>query len=251
MKIISKAITDKGIYKTMNQDSILLMQANTGYKQLTLAVVCDGMGGLQKGEVASSYVIHTFEKWFEEECLYCEDILKSINTLLIDDHEALKEYGKKNHLQCGTTCTGILIIDTTYYLFNIGDSRIYLLDQDIFQLTIDDTYLEQERRKGQKYYEKVLNHPQRNALVQCIGATQTIHPQLQKGTIQDHTVFLLCSDGFRHKIHELEMLNFLQWNNLKTEKDIQKSIVYLIHLNKQRMEKDNISAIVLKVEYDA
>ena len=59
--------TDVGIRKETNQDSMCVKQAETEKGQILLAIICDGMGGLEKGEVASATVINAFSAWFEEE----------------------------------------------------------------------------------------------------------------------------------------------------------------------------------------
>ena len=70
MRFIATADTDIGISKDTNQDSVLIKHAKADGKEVLLAVVCDGMGGLAKGELASATVIRAFAKWFEEELPY-------------------------------------------------------------------------------------------------------------------------------------------------------------------------------------
>ena len=67
MNFLTAVHTDVGIKKSTNQDSALVMEATSDYGNVLLAVICDGMGGLAKGEVASSAVIQLFKKWFEED----------------------------------------------------------------------------------------------------------------------------------------------------------------------------------------
>lgn len=67
MKYIAIAETDVGIAKDTNQDSILIKHADSQVGELVLAVICDGMGGLAKGELASATVIREFSRWFDEE----------------------------------------------------------------------------------------------------------------------------------------------------------------------------------------
>ena len=66
MKLLSAACSDRGIKKKINQDSLLVRSAMTKEGEILLAAVCDGMGGLEKGEVASGEVIRALARWFEE-----------------------------------------------------------------------------------------------------------------------------------------------------------------------------------------
>ena len=70
MHYLAIADTDIGNVKQTNQDSVLIKHGETEKGEILLAVICDGMGGLEKGELASATVIRTFSKWFDEELPY-------------------------------------------------------------------------------------------------------------------------------------------------------------------------------------
>ena len=94
--------------------------------------------------------------------------------------------------------------------------------------------------------EDAERHPQRNVLLQCIGASQEVLPDFYRGTVFPGSLFLLCSDGFRHEISEQELYMQLQPSVLTTEEMMKERLVYLTELVKSRMEMDNISAVVMK-----
>lgn len=86
----------------------------------------------------------------------------------------------------------------------------------------------------------------RNMLLQCVGASVQVEPEIIFGKTENG-VFLLCSDGFRHEINEVELYRKLNGNELSDQKKMRKQLHDLIELVKQRQEKDNISAVLIKV----
>ena len=118
MKLLSAVCSDRGIKKKINQDSLLVRSAMTKEGEILLAAVCDGMGGLEKGEVASGEVIRALERWFEETLpllLSGEQekkgvgerrkraIAKSLESLIQEENQMISVYGKEKNLLLGTT----------------------------------------------------------------------------------------------------------------------------------------------------
>lgn len=136
MKYILASLTDKGSRKKQNQDSILLVNKTYGDETCILAVVCDGMGGLEKGEAASTEVIHMFSAWFneifpqlneEKRSEEFEDILyESWETLLQTAHKMLRSYGELNKIKTGAS----QIIRPVYKNGEIRAGAVYLLCSD-------------------------------------------------------------------------------------------------------------------------
>ena len=157
MKLLSAACSDRGIKKKINQDSLLVRSAMTKEGEILLAVVCDGMGGLEKGEVASGEVIRALARWFEETLpllLSGEQekkgvgerrkraIAKSLESLIQEENQMISVYGKEKNLLLGTTVSAVLLIAGWYLIVHVGDSRVYGLTEDVQQLTKDQTYVQ-------------------------------------------------------------------------------------------------------------
>lgn len=260
MGFLSIAHTDIGIRKNTNQDSVLIKEANTDYGKVNLSVICDGMGGLAKGEVASAALIRAFSVWFEEEfpfILYKERneagidynaLQKSWNELIDSVNNKIGVYGEKCHALCGTTVAALLLVEGIYYIINVGDSRVYLIRDNMESLTKDQTFVQREVDEGRMTPEEAAVHPQKNVLIQCVGASPVVMPDFYNGTYEKGDVFLLCSDGFRHVISPEEFIKILNPQSLITEKDMKDAAVYCTELNKQRKENDNISVIITKVD---
>ena len=259
MKYMSAAHTDVGIRKKTNQDSLLIEEANTDYGKVILAVICDGMGGLAKGELASATLIQNISQWFRLEfpqILYQHHInqedfqnclCQGLDRLIQDTNMQIGNYGYDNHTSLGTTVTLLLLIEGKYYIANVGDSRIYLITNQLHQLTKDQTYIQRELDLGHMTLEEAQNDPQRNVLLQCVGASDTVIPDFFTGDYETEQMFLLCSDGFRHVLTPDELYQNLNVYILKTEDAMQESLQYLTEWNKSRMERDNITSALIRV----
>lgn len=253
MNFLTAFHTDVGIKKKTNQDSLLVHQAQTDVGNVLFAVMCDGMGGLAKGEVASACMIRTFSDWFHKELppllsrgLQPNALRESWESVVARVNHKITNYSIQNHVSMGTTCVTLLIVNNTYYIMNIGDSRIYLISDNIYQLTKDQTYVQREMDAGRMTYEESLRDPQRNVLLQCIGASGVIEPDFFMGDVQINQCYMLCCDGFRHVVAPQEMLKCLNPAACSDPRTMQQNLIYLTELNKQRNETDNISVALIR-----
>ncbi|MGN0593673.1 MAG: PP2C family protein-serine/threonine phosphatase [Hominimerdicola sp.] len=254
MKYIIGAHTDVGIKKSVNQDAISIKVAETPYDEVLMGTVCDGLGGLDCGEIASSYVLKKFTEWFSNQLVSIlndskfEDVLKSQwYDLVFDLNNKLLEYGKEKNMKLGTTLTNILVFKGKYYVIHIGDTRLYEINRKIKQLTNDHTLVAREVSLGHITMEQAKNDKRKNVLLQCIGVTPKLEPDFFSGKTSKNTVYLLCSDGFRHKISENEILDKFSPAAILSKDDIVKKCREVIEIDKQRMETDNITAGVIKI----
>lgn len=253
MNFLTAFHTDVGIRKKTNQDSLLIHQAQTDSGNVLLAVICDGMGGLAKGEVASACMIRSFSDWFRLEFpsmlaqgLQPEALRASWEQLVSNVDRKIAAYSDTHSVSMGTTCAALLIVNDTYYIMNIGDSRVYMISENIYQLTKDQTYVQREIDAGRMTYQESLTDPQRNVLLQCVGASPVIEPDFFIGDVTINQCYLLCCDGFRHVIGATELLDHLNPKVSTDPATMQQKLVYLTELNKQRMETDNITAALIR-----
>ena len=254
MRYVATADTDIGISKDTNQDSVLIKHASTDKGEVLLAVVCDGMGGLSKGELASATVIRAFADWFDNELPFeLENVDLNVigakwSLMLKELNAQILEYSKSNALEgVGTTFSGILFVDDQYIIGHVGDTRIYHIGSALTQLTTDQTFIAREISRGTITLEQAKTDKRRNLLLQCIGASKTVEPQIIIGNA-DKGAYMLCSDGFRHEITEGEMYESLNPINLMNKDAMHNNAKYLIDQVKRREEKDNISVVLIKAE---
>ena len=254
MRFIATADTDVGISKSTNQDSIVMKHATSAVGEVLMAVVCDGMGGLSRGELASATVVRSFARWFDEELpleianLDMQVIgakwslrLKELNTKLLEYSQNRQE------AKMGTTFSGILLIGNQYVIAHVGDSRIYHIGDEMTQLTTDQTFVAREVSRGNLTPEQARIDKRRNLLLQCVGASRTVEPQVLCGTAEKGA-YMLCSDGLRHEVTENEMYEALAPDKLTEKSAMHRQAKRLIEQVKAREEKDNISIVLIKVE---
>lgn len=258
MDFLSAVHTDVGIRKKTNQDSVLIKLADTDYGKVFFAVVCDGMGGLAKGEVASAALIRACSDWFDQifpKILYeavkdgglgIQDIQGSWDMVIQQTNDKIQQYAVEHHTSLGTTGVGLLLFEDAYYVFNVGDSRVYKIRQSFDCITKDQTYIQREIDEGRMTREEAKYHPQQNVLLQCVGASQIVVPEFYTGIYEKDTLFMLCSDGFRHVIEPEEFYEKMNPYNLNDEDGMKQTAIYFTELNKQRNEKDNITVALVR-----
>lgn len=254
MRYTSGVYTDVGIKKKTNQDSMLLQHMSTERGESVFAVVCDGMGGLQKGELASAEVIRACANWYKNYfptiisngVLNTDMLRKSWLELMHTQDDSISRYGAINGFSLGTTLSCLLIYDRQYFIANIGDSRVYLLSDDVYQLTHDHTVIQQKIDQGILTIEQAQTDPSRSVLLQCIGASDYVEPDFFAGSVAPDTCFLLCCDGFRHMITPAEMHRVLNKKTTKDTSSIESGLRHITETLKSRGETDNISAILIR-----
>lgn len=253
VNFIVSAVTDIGNTKATNQDSYSVRVFSTNVGKVVFAVLCDGMGGLAKGEVASSSLVKAFCKWSETRLpVLCETgitdaaIRTEWTNIAVEYNHKIKIHGKKCGTSMGTTVTALLLTEQRYYIVNVGDTRAYEIGTGIRVLTKDQTVVAREVELGNLTLEQAKVDPRRSVLLQCIGASDEVYPDLFFGDTQLNAVYMLCSDGFRHEITEGEIYNYLNPNVMLDADGMQNNMKVLVDLNKQRQERDNISVISIR-----
>lgn len=253
-----------------NQDSVLVKTARTSRGPVALAAICDGMGGLSRGELASKVLVSMLSRWFEEELpglllgdfgwgsmwerlvplpgtrkRFQDGLWESWRQLLNRANERLCSCGGDGSEKLGSTAAVLLLIGDWYYIVNVGDSRIYQVENRLLQLTRDQTLVQQEIEAGRLTKERARLDPRRSILLQCIGACGGICPDFHVGKVKQKSLFLLCSDGFRHVVTEQEMYPWLCPERISGEKAMKQALEELTRLNQERQEPDDISAVLI------
>ncbi len=263
MKIRIAALSDVGTVREINQDSVLIKtDTSHSYGKVVFAMLCDGMGGLSAGEVASATAVRRFEKWFQEEMpdeLLSEDVTEKLDEIgnidgklwsvrnkwlcMADEvNHLLLKYGDENNIRIGTTAVALLIVNDEYLLMNVGDSRIYCIsDGKAHQLTRDQSYIQRMIDLGKLTRHEAEQSHRDNLLLQCIGVNEELSPEFEQGKLSRDTAFVLCSDGFWKKLKPSEIGEAI-WNGMDSEPLLKEEIRGLINRVKERDEHDNISA---------
>ncbi len=179
---------------------------NTGF-DLSLAIVCDGVGGHQGGEVASNLAIDTIRRRIENvldkpENRYPESIAIQIenSTCVANDQISLRNDSENRHERerMGTTMVMSLIYGHEAYIAHIGDSRLYRITRTgCHQMTLDDDLATREVRLSGILYREALGLASSGSLFQALGmnSSTALHPNIRRTILDEECIFLLCSDG--------------------------------------------------------
>ena len=217
-----------------SSDSVLEKQ-NVKAEDIVLAVF-DGISGEQFGEIASysaAEYLSTINKkrFFEREQSYLEKTLQDLNAVIAQKAAQLQVE------RMGTTVVGLYITKSNLRVFNIGDSRAFLLNaKGLSQISIEDTNKPFLRKNG--------NANMKPRLIQYLGVnpdTMRIEPHVQSSTIASGDVVLLCSDGLTDMVAEDEILRILS-----EDASVKEITEALIQAALAGGGKDNITAIVCR-----
>lgn len=244
--------SDCGPVRAKNQDAYCALAADTAVGQFSLLAVCDGMGGLSNGEVASATVIQDFTTWFTRKLpmllkngrLQSGEVFSSWNDMLQESHNRLKRFAAARQISWGTTLSAVLLTEDTYYVLHVGDSRAYLDDGETLQLlTKDETLAMRELEAGRISADQYAQDPRKNVLLQCIGY-QSVTPGFRMGDRPASGALLLCSDGFYHTVAPEEAHQILSHAGTRAEMN---QYVRQLAVRARRMgETDNMTAVILR-----
>ena len=241
-------MTDIGNGRPSNQDAYLMRQSEYKGKMILLAAVCDGMGGLKQGEIASGYLIELLKQWFEEVMPgLCENnniglIQKNLIQLIKKSNKNLLLMSKGSDQAMGSTLTLLFVMDKKFFVLNIGDSRAYWFDRKRKYVTTDQTLVQLEVKAGHMTKEQARTDPRRHILVQCVGVTKDVKVDCYRGRLEEGMEFLLCTDGFYGLLEEEEIYH-IEANQTEMKQWVENCFQKV----KDRGELDNLSCIIIKV----
>jgi len=238
----TSTLSDIGLFREKNQDCSVVVTNKDGS---ILAIVADGVGGGMAGEVASKMVCDYFEKNFSktDNLLFKKDINKyfkdailEVNNLILDKARSVKKY-----YGMSTTITALFYSKDYICTINVGDSRTYgFINNEIMQLTDDDSYVNDLVKKGLITKEEAINHPKKNILLQAIGGSFSIKPSITEVGKMDY--FLLCSDGLHGLLSEDEMKEII----LNNSESLKRKCSELVSLALYKGGFDNITVVLCK-----
>lgn len=252
MKYTVMCDSDIGKSRSMNQDAVGIKHISTTDGEVVFAVLCDGMGGFNEGEIASCSVLKAFLKWFDLK--YSKNIAQYDDNRIFAEWELvikaindkLYRYGKSKKITLGTTVTAMLVKNTDYYILNIGDCRAYELSDTIRQLTNDHSVVAQEVLDGKLTEEEARYDKRRNQLLKSVGVLSEVTPDFFCGKVNRGCVYMMCCDGVRNKVFDDELLYYFHPEIMINKSNMKNNIEYIFSLNKSRGENDNMTVVLIK-----
>jgi protein phosphatase len=200
MRIVVGVATDPGCTREINEDSIQVVrpeQPDELAKRGVLAVVCDGMGGHEAGEVASRLAIEAYAKQVRSDDADPQKLL--VRAMEAANHAVVDASRRESKLSgMGTTCTAVLLRQGLAYCAHVGDSRCYMIrDGDIFLMTEDHSAVMELVRRGAISLEEARHHPDKNVISRALGSHRDVEVTAwpQPLVVRPGDRFLVCSDG--------------------------------------------------------
>lgn len=205
MKISSA--TSVGKIRAVNEDSFFVSEIGT--HGATLAVVADGMGGHNAGEVASAETVNTLKDLIVETNVPIKELL--LQAIQCANNSVYKMSKKTPTLHgMGTTVTACVIKGDKVTAAQVGDSRLYLIrDAEITQITKDHSLVEMLLESGEITKEDAKHHPQKNVITRAIGTESSVEADIYEFSLKKDDILLLCSDGLVNMVEDEKILSLI------------------------------------------
>ena len=222
------SITDVGMVRQVNQDYVFTTGKPLGILQ-NLFVVADGMGGHQAGDYASKCTVEVMIKEIAKS--EGEDIERVlVKAIKAANREIIKEASGDEHLKgMGTTVVAATVKEQMLYFANVGDSRLYLINQGIQQLSKDHSLVEELVRAGELDRAESRNHPQKNIITKAVGVAEDVQPDFFIVDMKENSRILLCSDGLSNMVDDEKLEEILSGEGTEeelAEKCIEEALFY-------------------------
>ena len=195
--------TDIGGTRTRNEDAGGVFRNHTGQ---VLLLICDGMGGHNAGDVASSFVATRIKERFEEEnYIEYQQAESWLKSNISDINRQLYSLGHQHDVNhgMGTTLVAAMIFEGKVVIANVGDSRAYFINEREFrQLTHDHSFVNHLVMAGELTKEEAARHPQRNIITKVLGTDKRVHPDIFFYETKHYDTIMLSSDGLTDYVPE-------------------------------------------------
>lgn len=234
------SITDTGIQREMNQDYFFASDEPVGNLP-NLYIVADGMGGHKAGDYASRYttqriVASVSRSPGNEPVTILKEAIATANKLLME--EAAEDETKQG---MGTTLVAATVIDRRLYVANIGDSRLYIIDGDIHQVTRDHSLVAEMVRIGEVDVSEARKHPDKNIITRAIGAEEGVEADFFEVELKAHDRILICTDGLTNMVEDSAIRDIIM-----QEAPLEERVAQLVKAANDGGGRDNITVMMIE-----
>ncbi len=236
--------TDIGKVRLTNEDQA---NATVNAKGDVFLIVCDGMGGQNKGELASSIAVsHLIDDFNSSRFMSLLEVQIWLNRHIRAVNKYIYNEARQNTLYrgMGTTLTAVILFKNYMVYAQIGDSRLYMIKgHDLVQMTKDQTYVNYLYNTGQITKEEMATHPRRHMLMNALGTYPSVEIDIQTKTYNNQRL-LLCSDGLYNNVSETTIASILKGEDTPEEK-----VNELISIANANGGSDNIGIVIWEATY--
>lgn len=235
------SMTDAGKRRDINEDYVFSSETAVG-KLKNLFIVADGMGGHKAGEYASKTAVETMTA-----CIRDNDSGPVAGVIKKAIGEANKKILKESIIDIekegmGTTIVAATIQDDKLIAANVGDSRLYIVNErSIRQITLDHSLVEEMVRSGRIARSEAKNHPDKNKITRAVGVFPKVDADFFEVTIVPGDMILLCTDGLTNMVEDEEIRRIIL-----SQRDIAEKTMMLIETANKNGGMDNITALLIE-----
>lgn len=239
------AMTHVGQVRGNNEDAVAFDEP------FGIAVLADGMGGYNAGEVASGMAVAFIKsellRWLdaEKQCISSAEIARGIGLCIDHANRSILHAAKSNpqYAGMGTTVVAGVFKNNCLILGHVGDSRCYRLRAGVLaQITRDHSLLQERVDAGLLTHEQAAVAPGRNLLTRALGVEDGVQIEIHEHAVEDGDVYLMCSDGLTDMVSDEEIANSMGLCALLPELAVE-----LVAKANAAGGRDNITVLLVRV----
>jgi protein phosphatase len=238
--------SDTGRVRTQDEDSLAIVDVSTMYRsqdqRRMLMIVADGMGGYAKGDVASRLIVETVTREVSPVLLEAVDNYESqLQASLLNANDVILEYVATHPTDRGMGATvSVAVIDGRHlYIGHVGDTRVYVIRDQIIQVTTDHSTVQQLLDRGVITPEQARTHPRKNEITRALGIRPHVEVDTHSLLLETGEYVLLCCDGLINEVRDAEIDSLV-----RQSMTAQQACNKLVDLANERGGRDNISIIL-------
>lgn len=234
------AATDVGKVRKVNQDCVFSSTVPVGCLP-NLFIVADGMGGHKAGDIASRLTVDSVVDKLSK--VNSKDYISVITDTIIKVNKEVidKAAESQDYEGMGTTLVVATVFENILKVANVGDSRLYVIGEDIIQITRDHSLVEEMVINGQLDRADARVDKRKNIITRAIGGESKVEAEMFSVELKPEDKILMCSDGLSNMVDDAEILEIIN-----REPDIEKAARMLIDAANENGGKDNISVVIVE-----
>lgn len=237
------SVTNIGKKRKLNQDYVYTSEEPIGVLP-NLFIVADGMGGHNAGDYASRLAVETITEIISESAEDSPEKIMGAAIKVANERVRKSAESSKDLEGMGTTVVVATYIDGILYVANVGDSRLYVVDErEIKQITKDHSWVEEMVRRGSLAREEARNHPDKNIITRAVGAEDTVQIDFFSVLLEEGDQVLMCTDGLTNMLEDEEIRMVMNG-----ARDIVEKAEELVNRANDNGGRDNISVVLIETQ---
>lgn len=234
---------DIGKMRNSNQDACFTGRL---YENTLLVIVCDGMGGANAGNIASETAVKSISEYVGKsfrKTMQADDMAEMLKNALISANIEIYDMSRKNteYSGMGTTAVIAIVQNESAVICHVGDSRAYLINDEITQLTKDHSIVQSLIESGKLTPDEAKAHPRKNVITKALGAEEDIVPDTVTVSLNTNDNLLFCTDGLTNFVETPDILKIFTTNEINNVAST------LVERANQNGGGDNITVVTVTV----